>query len=66
MICFLFTIIEYCVFSEQTSTKDLLSMPFLTFSDVEKFSGEVSSRAGIQKAYKFFAEPGYLFDYHGM
>ena len=41
-------------------------MPFLTFSDVERYAEKVSSRSGIQKAYKFLAEPGYLFDYQGM
>ncbi|XP_046841849.1 uncharacterized protein LOC124435961 [Xenia sp. Carnegie-2017] len=43
-----------------TESKDISSLPNLTFAFVEKYAKELSGCQSTAKAYKFFAEPGYL------
>ncbi len=43
-------------------TQDLSSLPTLTFSDVERYAKDSSGCENTAKAYKFFAEPGFLHD----
>ena len=44
---------------------DLTSVAELTFADVEGYCKKESGCKNITKAYKFFAEPGYLHEVKG-
>ncbi|CAH3198683.1 unnamed protein product, partial [Porites evermanni] len=46
----------------RTETVDLSRFPSLTFTDVEKYAASSTGCESTAKAYKFFAEPGYLHD----
>lgn len=48
-----------------TESKDISSLPNLTFAFVEKYAKELSGCQSTAKAYKFFAEPGYLHEMKG-
>ena len=50
----------------QTSTEDLTSFPDLSFAEVEGYAKNTSGCENTAKAYKFFAEPGYLHNIKGM
>ncbi|KAK3743997.1 hypothetical protein QZH41_010797, partial [Actinostola sp. cb2023] len=43
-------------------TLDLTSFPGMSFTEVEAYSKTSSGCESTAKAYKFFAEPGYLHD----
>ena len=43
-----------------TPTEDLSPLPDLSFVDVERYAKDKSGCQNTAKAYKFFAEPGYL------
>ena len=47
-------------------TQDLQLFPKLTFAEVESFAKNASGCTSTNKAYKFFAEPGYLHNIQGM
>ena len=47
----------------ENSSQDISSLPDLTFGFVEKYAKDKSGCQSTAKAYKFFAEPGYL---HGI
>ena len=38
----------------------MAKLPYISFSTVEEFYHDKSGAQSIEKAYKFFAEPGYL------
>ena len=44
----------------RTDTVDPLGFPFITFTDAEKYAASSKGCESTAKAYKFFAEPGYL------
>lgn len=46
----------------ENSSQDISSLPDLTFALVEKYAKDKSGCQSTAKAYKFFAEPGYLHD----
>ena len=43
-------------------SQDLSLLPQISFADVENFAKKESGCESMAKAYKFFAEPGYLHD----
>ena len=49
----------------ENSSQDISSLPDLTFGFVEKYAKDKSGCQSTAKAYKFFAEPGYLHDIKG-
>ena len=51
--------------TNEGSSQDLTSLPDLTFAFVEKYAKDKSGCESTTKAYKFFAEPGYLHDIKG-
>lgn len=51
--------------TSESSSQDLSSLPDLTFAFVEKYAQDKSGCQSTTKAYKFFAEPGYLHDIKG-
>ena len=48
-----------------TPTEDLSPLPDLCFADVEGYAKNKSGCQNTAKAYKFFAEPGYLHEIKG-
>ena len=44
---------------------DLSRLPKLTFTDVEKYAASSTGCESTAKAYKYFAEPGYLHNIKG-
>ena len=51
--------------SREATTQDLSLFPSLSFSEVEEYAKKSSGCENTAKAYKFFAEPGYLHDIKG-
>lgn len=47
-------------------TQDLQLFPNLTFAEVESYAKNSSGCTSTSKAYKFFAEPGYLHNIQGV
>lgn len=47
-------------------TQDLQLFPNLTFAEVESYAKNSSGCTSTNKAYKFFAEPGYLHNIQGV
>ena len=51
---------------ETNPTQDLKQFPEMTFAEVENFAKQASGCTSTSKAYKFFAEPGYLHNIQGV
>lgn len=49
-----------------STTQNLRLFPNLTFAEVESYAKNSSGCTSTDKAYKFFAEPGYLHNIQGV
>ena len=47
-------------FSSLTPSSDLSGIPLISSSEIEAYSKKESGCENTSKAFKFFAEPGYL------
>ena len=59
-LLFSFIRLIFCRKVNLCTTQDLTFLPRITVGDVEKYAKDASGCDSIAKAYKFFAEPGYL------
>ena len=62
-----FVIIIHSTLENQLAnpTEDLSPLPDFCFADVERYAKDKSGCQNTAKAYKFFAEPGYLHEIKG-